>query len=293
MPEEGSFNGRSVVLVHGIGSWHAHFDDLCGALVAAGFRCVAFDLWGRGHSEAVYEHIDPSLDLYVEQLRAVVKLVGLAGKPYSILAHSMGGAILWGYLAKYLSKQEVEAAIAMAPAGLLSPQPLRTARSCCFRQMWCFCCCASPLSLLKGTLLRGQESAWRDDFVVPEGPDFESMMRKQREVNEQRGSAVFESFFADALHFPLYGMERTVEEVAASPHLPRLLFVWGEQDKAVPFSCFARGYQRIFAQRMAEGTVTAATYANGGHGAFLELKEQVHKDVLAFLVSPGGAGGGE
>jgi pimeloyl-ACP methyl ester carboxylesterase len=77
-----------LLLVHG-GAAHARWWDHVAPLLAAGRRVVAIDLSGHGDSGRRSAY---SLDLWAEELMAVVEDARIAGPP-DIIGHSMGGFV--------------------------------------------------------------------------------------------------------------------------------------------------------------------------------------------------------
>ena len=77
-----------VVLVHGVTGWHRTWWRVGPALAAAGWRAVAVDLRGHGHS--------PRIDGYatVADLAAdVAAVIERIGRPVAYVGHSLGGAV--------------------------------------------------------------------------------------------------------------------------------------------------------------------------------------------------------
>jgi pimeloyl-ACP methyl ester carboxylesterase len=81
--------GRSgMLLVHG-GAAHARWWDHIAPLLAAGRRVAAIDLSGHGDSGRRSAY---SLDLWADELMAVVEDAGITGPPI-VIGHSMGGFV--------------------------------------------------------------------------------------------------------------------------------------------------------------------------------------------------------
>lgn len=78
-------SGPTVILVHGQNGRASQFVDLAGYLVSHGFRVVVYDAPGHGASEGSLT----SLQALAEGIRGCV---AVEGRPYAIVAHSMGAA---------------------------------------------------------------------------------------------------------------------------------------------------------------------------------------------------------
>ena len=76
--------------------------------------CLAFDLWGRGFSEAPVANYDESL--YTTQLALLLQRVGW--EKTSVVGMSLGGGIAASFLCIY--PDMVEKLVLIAPAGLLA-----------------------------------------------------------------------------------------------------------------------------------------------------------------------------
>jgi pimeloyl-ACP methyl ester carboxylesterase len=77
--------GPTVVLVHGWGSRAGRLTDLARALVAGGFRVVAYDAPAHGLSSGRYASLP-------EFARALQSVAEAAGPIFGVVGHSLGGA---------------------------------------------------------------------------------------------------------------------------------------------------------------------------------------------------------
>jgi pimeloyl-ACP methyl ester carboxylesterase len=171
----GSEGGETVLLVHGIGGYHGHWDYLTPVLEGAGYRVVRYDLVGRGFSEPDHHPQPYSGESHVSQLETVVGAACPKNKPFHIVAHSMGGALSILYTAKH--PETVSKLVLLSPAGLMDLGPVALLRSL----PWCLHGCIS--NVLKG----GQENAWRDDFHT-HGSEVEEEVRSRRKDSFVRSS---------------------------------------------------------------------------------------------------------
>src|SRR5947209_7582249 len=84
----GERGSNGLLLVHG-GAAHARWWDHIAPLLASGRRVVAIDLSGHGDSGRRPAY---SLDVWTDELMAVVEDAGIAGPPI-VIGHSMGGFV--------------------------------------------------------------------------------------------------------------------------------------------------------------------------------------------------------
>ena len=109
--EEGAAGGgQLVILCHGLGSSLSAWDTIAAALVAAGNRVLRYDFYDRGYSESSPERypitklgVHPlsfTIDVYLEQLNDVLRLLGLEGQRAVLVGHSTGGAVCISHAAQ-------------------------------------------------------------------------------------------------------------------------------------------------------------------------------------------------
>jgi pimeloyl-ACP methyl ester carboxylesterase len=77
-----------VVLVHGVTGWHRTWWRVGPALAAAGWRAVAIDLRGHGHSPRIEG--SASVADFAADVRAVIERIG---RPVALVGHSLGAAV--------------------------------------------------------------------------------------------------------------------------------------------------------------------------------------------------------
>jgi pimeloyl-ACP methyl ester carboxylesterase len=106
----------TVVLVHGIGDKAARDWDGLIAVLARDHRVVTFDLPGFGRSSKGNELYSP--ENYAAFLRYLV-VEHIRTRPFSLVGHSMGGAIALRYAARY--PQDVTALVLVDVPGILHP----------------------------------------------------------------------------------------------------------------------------------------------------------------------------
>jgi len=86
-------NARAtVVIIHGLKDYAAHYADFAAKLVERHYEVIAFDLRGHGHSAGPRVSPRRFLD-YVDDAVRVVDDARQGGRPVFVFGHSMGGAI--------------------------------------------------------------------------------------------------------------------------------------------------------------------------------------------------------
>lgn len=113
----GPEDGQVVVLAHGFGVPHFIFQQIATGLVAAGYRVVLFDHFGRGWSDRPRASYD--IDFFDRELDELITALQLK-EPIVLLGYSMGGVIAAEFAARHAGR--LAALVLMAPAGL-SIQP--------------------------------------------------------------------------------------------------------------------------------------------------------------------------
>lgn len=94
----GPETGPVVLLVHGFSIPAYVWENTISALTQAGFRVVAFDLYGRGYSDRPSKEY--TLDLFVRQINDLLDGLQVRG-PVDIGGLSMGGYIVAAYANRY------------------------------------------------------------------------------------------------------------------------------------------------------------------------------------------------
>ncbi|KAJ3098841.1 hypothetical protein HDU97_003704 [Phlyctochytrium planicorne] len=113
----GPSDGPKVIAIHGITAGWVAMPAFIEGLAAKGMRVLAFDLYGRGYSDApgvVYNE-----ELYVSQVKELLGKVGWS--KCHVLGYSLGGAIATAFSAKY--PETVNKVVLIAPAGLRKSLP--------------------------------------------------------------------------------------------------------------------------------------------------------------------------
>jgi len=91
-------NGKPILFVHGWPADADTFEYQFTTLAGSGYRCIGLDLRGFGKSAKPWQGYN--YDTFADDLQKVMNELKLEQK-FAIVGHSMGGAIVMRYLAKY------------------------------------------------------------------------------------------------------------------------------------------------------------------------------------------------
>lgn len=89
----------TVLLVHGLGEHSGRYEHVAAWLAERGFACVAYDHRGHGKSDGPRGVIPHERGLE-DDLCTVADAVRSADRPFIVLAHSMGGGVAAGAVAR-------------------------------------------------------------------------------------------------------------------------------------------------------------------------------------------------
>jgi len=252
---KGPPDGQPVVLVHGFSVPYYIWDPTFPALVAAGFRVLRYDLFGRGYSDR--PDLPYTIDLFVRQLKDLLDALQLKS-PVDLIGLSMGGPVSAGFTARY--PEYIRKLCLLDPAGFQAGKPLL------YRLIGLPGLGEVLIGFFSGLLASSQLS----DFYRPE--NFPGYPEKYLPQLRYKG---FKRAILSTLRVgPLGSLTQTYQRIARLG-LPVLL-VWGQQDKLVPFklSQYAR-------QILPQAEFHAIDQA--GHIAHYERPEVVNPLLIAFL----------
>ena len=119
--DEGPRVDEAVLLLHGNPTWSFYYRNLIGALVRAGWRCVAPDHIGMGLSDKPQDY-PYCLGAHIENLNGLVEHLGL--RRVHLVVHDWGGAIGFGWAVRHPDR--VGRMVILNTAAFPAPQmPLR------------------------------------------------------------------------------------------------------------------------------------------------------------------------
>jgi len=213
----GPAGGRVVVLAAGATVPYYIWDPTFKALVAAGFRVLRYDYYGRGFSDR--PDIPFTQDLYVRQFRELLDAVHISG-PFDLCGLSFGGSVITSVAAQYPDR--VRSLIYVDPA-FRTPETLTPLES--MPRLWNF-----MTAIL-------EERSWADgqlgDFLHPEKfPDWPDRYRVQLKYRGFRRARL-----SDARNNTHVDQRDELQTVGENQR--PVLVIWGKQDPNVPFELSA------------------------------------------------------
>ncbi|MBN1873754.1 MAG: alpha/beta hydrolase [Anaerolineae bacterium] len=245
-----------VVLIHGFSVPYFIWDPTFTGLVAAGFRVLRYDLFGRGYSDrpdVVYNQA-----LYERQLLDLVNALDL-GTNIDLVGLSMGGAIAVGFTAQHPDR--VRRLAMLGPAGFPLPKSLgvRLVRLPHLGE-WLF-------DLLTEKLIVAGLA--KDFYVRDKLPEFQEQYRVQMQYRGFR-----RALLSTLRHGPINTMADAYRRVGQQDR-PTLL-IWGRYDQTVPFIINEQ-------VRAAIPHIEFHPIENAGHIAHYERPDVVNPMLINFL----------
>lgn len=266
-----------VVCVHGIGSYHVHFESLRAALVEANFTVLSHDLKGRGYSPFPTRLTDADGNSvfngegHVKQMRDLIVGLDLHKRKYHLVGHSMGGALVALYASQY-GKDEVQSLTMMTQAGLMDLGLLKFIRN------W-------PIthSLVQYLLVANSNTAFWNDFYLKEDqavPAAANAVQKLKDINVQFPH-IFQAFWQSFMNFPMSDLESSVAQLASN-HDIRTLIVWADKDAVVPLEPNLKRWTDIYAAAK-HPSLETKVFKNAAHCFHIEQDVEFNQDMIRFL----------
>ncbi|MEM9375023.1 MAG: alpha/beta hydrolase [Pseudomonadota bacterium] len=252
---DGPESGPVVILVHGFSTPNFIYEQNVEALVAAGFRTLRFDHFGRGWSDRPRTRYD--VDFYDQALIELIEAVGVE-PPFGLAGLSMGGPIVAEYTAR--RPEQVERLVLLVPAGLDTAGADGAAA-------------AVLLAPLIG------DWVWRmvGQQILLGDPQYDEIDRAPEnrlrgDVTEQMNyRGYLRALLSTLRHMPMSGREETFQRLAQTG-VP-VLAIYGDQDETVLISSADQ-------LRALMPDADIRVIAGGEHG----LNYQRHETVNPWLV---------
>jgi len=252
--------GQPVVFSHGWPLSADAFEDQMFYLASLGYRCIAHDRRGHGHSSQPWNGND--MDTYADDLAALVTALDL--KNVIHVGHSTGGGEVARYIGRHGTKRVAKAVL----IGAVPPLMLKTA--------------ANPGGLPIETFdqIRAGVVADRSQFFKDLTMPFYGYNRPGAKISE----GVRESFWRQGMMagFPAcYFCIKAFSETDLTEDLKKIdvptLILHGDDDQIVPIANSARLSAEIVKN------ATLKVYRGAPHGMCTTHKREVNEDLLAFV----------
>jgi pimeloyl-ACP methyl ester carboxylesterase len=272
-PPSGEAKGSTVVLVHGIGSFHTSFDQIVNILVGAGHRTLQYDLYGRGFSEpspsGVYDD-----DAHLEQLEKLLKHLrqeNLVSEKIHLVGHSMGGALVCLFATKY--PKEILSVTACTPAGLMNSWALGMLG------------CLSPMQSWLKPMLVGRPQmihAVTNEFHLTYGifVDRKNEFLRQMILQADNNPHIYDALWKSLLDFPLNDISDKVEDLASHSHL-RVLILWARHDITIPIGSNLKRWESILDNGQCRWR--SAVIEDAGHAFIVEHFEKAAEEIMRTI----------
>ena len=252
---QGPEDGQVVVLLHGgtvpLWTWTLQLP----ALVEAGFRVLAYDMYGRGHSDRprlVYDR-----ELFRRQAMELIEALGLAG-PVDLVGTSFGGCTAVNIAAA--APERVRRVALVAPVVVSVQIPALKLFRLPLIGEW----------LMSGKVLPMLQSRAGDLFEPL--PDAESYVARYLEQMTYDGFA--RSFLSMIRSDALGDYRDAYRRVGAQDH--PVLLVWGNADTEITAEAIAEA-------RAALPGVEYHELDGVGHGSVVERPDLINELLVAFL----------
>ncbi|MBQ6381384.1 MAG: alpha/beta hydrolase [Clostridia bacterium] len=254
--------GETVVLVHGYSTPYYIYDKLFERFVAAGYKVLRYDLFGRGLSDRVKAVYNTAL--FCTQLEQLCEAL-IPSESFILVGTSMGGSITTEFVKR--NPEKVEKLILLAPAGMDSFKPPFYMKMCKIPGFgkWIFSKIGAK-SLFNGCARE----------IIYSKEEIDDYQRQFAYSLQYKGFV--EATFSSLIH-TILDTEHTVQayKAVAKTSLP-MLVIWGTADKTMPY------YQ---IERMKEicPQATYITYEGSGHIFLYDEGERTYKDISNWLTN--------
>jgi len=267
---DGLSPGEKVVMIHGIGSFHGHFDCLSSSLTQCGYYVLRYDLIGRGSSDANTSRCY-NADAHLHQLRNLLVHLGFSSEKgkYHVIGHSMGGALACLYTDKYID--EILSLTLLAPAGLL-----KSIRLAVLPMLMCF------HSKIKKSLSARRKRACLREFKNPSSPESQEWTHRLCKLYANH-KTIEDAVLQSLLQFPLSGINSTVMRLSTNENLSVLL-MHGDGDRTGNLLPSFQIWKSIF--RSPNAKLKRFEYwviSDTAHNFFMEKTGETSQRLVNFL----------
>ncbi len=253
--------GQPVVLSHGwplsSDSWEAQMLFLA----SNGYRCIAHDRRGHGHSGQPWNGND--MDTFADDLSQLIETLDLTG--VALIGFSMGG----GEVARYVGRHGTKRLAKLALISAVPPLMLKTAANPG----------GLPMEVFDG--IRAGSMADRSQFYkdLAAGPFF-GANRPDAKVSQ----GMMDSFWLQGMragHRNTFDCIKAFSETDFTEDLKKVdvptLIIHGDDDQIVPIDASAHAAAKLISN------ATLKVYPGAPHGLMETHKAQLNADLLKFL----------
>ena len=253
-------SGRPVILIHGWPLSADSWDDQAMALAQAGFRAIAYDRRGFGRSSQPWSGYD--YDTLADDLADVIAATNASDA--TLVGFSMGGGEVARYMSRHKGKQLAQAVLISSIVPFLLKTPDHPA--------------GIDQSVFDEKL--AQLKADRPHFLA----DFYKTFYGVGMISQPVSNEVLEWSRSVSMQASLKATFDCSRALASTDFRPDLaafevptLLIHGTADKNVPIDITSRVAVKAIRQ------AKLIEYEGAAHGVLATHKEQVIKDLLAFL----------
>ncbi|MHB8058021.1 MAG: alpha/beta fold hydrolase [Desulfuromonadaceae bacterium] len=255
-------SGQPVVFSHGWPLSADAWEDQMLFLSAHGYRCIAHDRRGHGRSGQPWDGND--MDTYADDLAKLVKKLDL--KNVIHIGHSTGG----GEVARYIGRHGTKRVAKVVLIGSVTPLMLKTPTN------------PGGLPIKEFNKIRAGVLADRSQFFMDLATPFYGANRKDAKVSQ----GLLDSFWLQGMQAGFKGVIDSITAFSETDFTKDLgkfdvptLILHGDDDQIVPI-----GASALLAAKIIKNSVLKI-YPGAPHGLCSTLKDQINKDLLAFLKS--------
>lgn len=253
-------SGRPVVFSHGwplsSDAWESQMVYLC----QHGFRCIAHDRRGHGRSSQPWE--GNNMDMYADDLAEVINLLDL--EDAILIGHSTGG----GEVARYIGRHGTARVAKAVLMGSVTPLMIKTAAN------------SEGVPMEKFDEIRAGVTADRSQFFKDLTIPFYGANRKGHKVSD----GTREAYWFMAMQGGLWNELECIKAFSETDFhndlkkfdIPTLV-IHGDDDQIVPIASTAMYTAKLIKN------ATLKVYPGGSHGLAVTHREQLNKDLLAFI----------
>lgn len=254
--------GQPVVFSHGWPLSSDAFEDQMFYLASRGYRCIAHDRRGHGHSSQPWTGND--MDTYADDLAELVQQLDLRDAVH--VGHSTGGGEVSRYIARHGTERVAKVVLIASVPPLMLQTPGNPG--------------GLPISVFDG--LRSSVLVDRSQFWKELSIPFYSYNRPGAKVSE----GVREAFWLQGMMagFPAaYFCIKAFSETDQTEDLKKIgvptLIIQGDDDQIVPLADSG-----VLQAKLVSGA-TLKVYEGAPHGLCTTHKDRVNDDLLTFLRS--------